>query len=211
MDVSTIRQQILDSEQFVIDELRKVQTLYELKRVIRYDHERIHELDTESVAEHIFGKQCLVDYFLPLEDLEVKLDPVRIRTMIQYHDIDEVETGDIVGYRKSAHDQANERLAAESVINKLPSLLQTSARDALNEYEGMRTPEAKFVKALDKVEPVFHIYSEAGKATLARLKTTKTQHDSIKFPYVRDFPIIKRFVEVMTEQFNKEGYYHSEA
>jgi len=211
MDIDTVKQNILSSEQFVIEELLKFQTLYELKRVIRYDQNRTHELDTESVAEHIFGMQCLVDYFLPLEDVSGDWNQSRIRAMIQYHDIDEIETGDVVGYRKSAQDVANERLAAESVINKLPGVMQASVRSVLDEYEKMETQEAKFVKALDKVEPVFHIYNEKGKATLARLKTTKTQHDKIKFPYVQEFPTIKRFAEVMTEQFNKEGYYHEEA
>ncbi len=208
MKLSDTRQQILTSEEFVINELRKVQRLYGLKKIIRYNHTREHEPHTESDAEHIFGMHCLVDYFLPLEDTDRKWDRDRIRTMVQYHEIDEIVTGDIVGYHKSSDDLNNERTAAEKVITQLPESMQQAVREALDEYEAQSTPEAKFAKAIDKIEPVFHIYNEAGKQTLATLGTTKDQHDRIKFPYLTDFPIIKRFGEVMTNQFEKEGFYH---
>ena len=73
------RQKIFDSNDFVISELKKIQILYELKRIIRYDHKRNHEEHTESDAEHIFGMHCLIDFFLPLEDNEKKL----IRSVIR--------------------------------------------------------------------------------------------------------------------------------
>jgi hypothetical protein len=70
MTITEIRQKLLASDEFVIAELQKVQTLYALKRVIRYNHTREHDVHTESVAEHVFGMHCLVEYFLPLEDLD---------------------------------------------------------------------------------------------------------------------------------------------
>jgi 5'-deoxynucleotidase YfbR-like HD superfamily hydrolase len=207
MDAGVIRQQILDSEQFVIEELRKVQTLYALKHVIRYNHERNHEADTESVAEHIFGMHCLVDYFLLLEDMGEEWDITKIRTMVQYHDSDEIETGDKVGYEKTEADRAAEASASLRVIKKLPEIMQATVTQAIAEYEAKTTPEARFVRAIDKIEPVFHLYNEAGKQTLARLKTTREQHESIKQPYVQEFPTIKRFTEVMSEQFAQDGFY----
>ena len=211
MNLSETRNRILEDEDFVISELQKVQTLYELKKVIRYNHTRQNEQHTESVAEHIFGMHCLIDYFLPLENDNNGWDSEKIRVMAQYHDIDEVITGDIVGYKKSISEQAQERTASEEVINRLPELLQEKVRLVLDEYELKATPEAKFVKAIDKIEPVFHLYNKTGKDTLSYLKTTKNQHDRIKYPYVNGFPIIKRFVDVMTLQFEKEGFYHREA
>ncbi len=209
MNVLEIRQKLLADEVFVIEELRKVQTLYQLKRVIRYDQSRNVEEDTESVAEHIFGMHCLVDYFLPLEDMEGKWDRMTIHTMLQYHDIDEILTGDVVGYRKTSTEVAEERAAAEQTIMKLPISMQEIIRNSLDAYESGSTPEARFVKAIDKIEPVFHLYNEAGRQTMAELKTTKEQHDRIKYPHVEGFPVIKRFAEVMTEQFRKESFYHT--
>lgn len=211
MNLSEIKQNIFESEDFVISELKKMQTLYGLKKEIRYAQSRASETDTESVAEHIYGMHCLMDYFLPLEDEYSNWDQARIRIMIQYHDIDEIETGDVISYLKSESDQAKERDAAELVINKLPFLTQEKIRIALNEYKLKETFESRFVKALDKIEPVFHLYNEEGKGMMLKLKTTKDQHDRVKFPHLQDFPVILRFSEVMTETFAKEGFYHSEA
>lgn len=210
MTISETREKLLSDTAFVITELQKVQTLYELKRVIRYNHNRSEEQHTESVAEHIFGMHCLVDYFLPLEDTEGEWDIARIRTMVQYHDSDEIITGDEIGYRKSAADHANERNASEVVLAKLPTHLAETVRQALDTYESQTTPEAKFVKAIDKIEPVFHLYNETGKTTLAKLRTTKDEHDRIKYPAVEPFPVIRRFAQVMTEQFMREGFYTEE-
>ncbi len=203
-----IKQKLFDSEEFVITELKRVQTLYGLKQVIRYDHTREEEEYTESVAEHIFGMHCLADYFLPLEDDSEAWNRNKIRTMIQYHDIDELVTGDIVGYLKTPSEVVQERAAAEQIVARLPAIMQEAIKSALDEYESNLTSEARFVKAIDKIEPVFHLYNEIGKRTMADLKTTKEQHDRIKYPHVENFPVIKRFVEVMTEQFQREGFYH---
>lgn len=211
MTVSETKQNIFESEDFVISELRKIQTLYRLKKEIRYARTRTSESDTESVAEHIYGMHCLMDYFQSLEDSERKWDQAKIRIMIQYHDIDEIETGDEIGYLKSNMDQLNERAAAELVISKLPEVTQSLIRTALDEYKKQETVESRFVKALDKIEPVFHLYNEEGKAAMARLETTKIQHDRIKFPYIQNFAVMLRFGEVMTETFAKEGFYSADS
>jgi len=208
MNLEESRKQIMTSDEFVVSELLKVQYLYGLKKEIRYGTERNLESDTESVAEHIFGMHCLIDYFAPLENPDADWDMNRIRQICQYHDIDEIETGDVVGYLKSQAACTAERNAAEIAISRLPDIMHSQLRSVLDEYESQQTVESQFVKALDKIEPVFQLYNEAGKETLARLKTTKDQHDRIKFPYVQNFPYIMRFAEVMTEQFKSEGYYH---
>jgi 5'-deoxynucleotidase YfbR-like HD superfamily hydrolase len=199
---------IFESSEFVVSELTKIQTLYELKRVIRYNHKREHEQHTESVAEHIFGMHCLVEYFLPLEDPTGAGDKAKIHAMVQYHDIDEIITGDTIGYLKDPAAEASERVAAEMVIQKLPTTVQSTIRALLDEYEKRETFEAKFVKAIDKTEPIFHTYNEAGKQILNSNRTTRDQHERIKHPYIQDFPIIKRFVDVMTTQFEHEGFFH---
>ena len=135
MTISEIRQKLLASDEFVIAELQKVQTLYALKRVIRYNHTREHEEHTESVAEHVFGMHCLGDYFLPLEDLEGEWQRSKIHSMIQYHDIDEIITGDTIGYLKSEQAHLGERLMQEKVIVTLPEIMQQYVREVTDEYE----------------------------------------------------------------------------
>lgn len=208
MTVSEVRKKLFDCDAFVISELKKIQTLYELKRVIRYGHLRQQEQHTESVAEHIFGMHCLVDYFLPLEDLENQWNQVRIRAMVQYHDLDEILTGDTVGYLKGKDESLREEGAFKEVIAGVPLQMRSWIEKNVHEYKSQRTPEAKFVRAVDKIEPVFHLYNETGKSTLDFLQTTKQQHDRIKYPAIESLPVIKRFAEVMSEQFEQEGFFH---
>jgi 5'-deoxynucleotidase YfbR-like HD superfamily hydrolase len=90
MDIAETRKQIMESDDFVLSEVKKLQTLYELKNVIRYGRERVHEGDTESVAEHLYAIHSLIDYFLPIEDTGVSWDTLKIHQLAQYHDIDEI-------------------------------------------------------------------------------------------------------------------------
>lgn len=207
MTIAEIRQQLLTEDDFVVTELQKVQVLYELKKVIRYDHTRTEEAHTESDAEHIFGMHCLIDYFLPLEDKAGEWDREQIRLMVQYHELDEIITGDKVSYTKTEADKAYEAAQVEPAIKLLPELMQAGVRSVMQEYQAQQTPEARFVKAIDKIEPVFHLYNQTGKETLQRLNTKAEEHNRIKRPYVEPFPVIKRFAEVMNEWFITEGYY----
>lgn len=202
---------IMDSDEFVLSEVQKLKVLYGLKKEIRYGYERIYEHHTESVAEHIYALHCLIDYFLPLEDTEGKWDKLKIHQMAQYHDIDEIETGDIVGYKKTQQEKDYERKAAEIVISNLPETLKVLSRELLDEFDALQSTEARFVKALDKFEPIFEMYSEAGKKWLHENKITREVHNNFKYPYVKGFPIIYRFEQVMADIYEKEGFYYSES
>jgi putative hydrolases of HD superfamily len=205
------KEKLFESPEFVLAEVEKMRTLYGLKKEIRYDQKRIHEAHTESVAEHVYALHCLVDYFLILENPEGDWDKLRIHQMVQYHDIDEIETGDVLGYLKTEVEKENERAAAETVIKNLPDILQPIIRDVLDEYEQQQTPESQFAKAIDKVEPLFHLYDEEGRDTMHRNMTTRGKSDSIKYPYVNNFPFIKRFVEVLSEKYVDENHFYPES
>lgn len=207
MKEEDLRKKILAEDDFVVAELKRVQVLYKLKRVVRYGGSRSLEADTESVAEHIFAMHLLIDYFLPLEDVYGVWNKEYINRLAQYHDIGEIETGDLIGYQKVGTDCAREVEAVKKVVAQLPFSMQTEIREVVQAYQEQVSIESKFVKAIDKIEPVFHLYNEAGQATLARLKTTHQQHASIKEPYVQSFPYLKRFSDVMTKQYDREGYF----
>ncbi|MCA9360787.1 HD domain-containing protein [Candidatus Kaiserbacteria bacterium] len=211
MNSTETLKKILESEEFVLAEVNKIRVLYNLKKEIRYDHKRVHESHTESVAEHIYAMHCLIDYFLPLENPEGNWNAHRIHLMAQYHDIDEIETGDVLGYTKTEAQHAEERAAAETVIDRLPDTLKGIIKDSLDEYEKQESFESKFVKAIDKVEPLFHLCSLEGQSTMLNNKTTREQSDSIKYPYVNGFQSIKRFTDVLTDKFVKDNFFYTES
>lgn len=194
----------------VLEETARLQYLYGLKKVIRYNQGR-HETDsTESVAEHVYGMMILAQYFLPLENPDETWDRARLYEMITLHDIDEIETGDVLGYTKTAETRALELDAMRRTIEKSPIHMQALMNRHVTEYEARETPEARFAKAIDKIEPIFQIFNEEGRVVLHRNKTTPEQSQSIKTPYIQDFPFIKRFEEVIHQELLDGGYYWQE-
>lgn len=191
----------------VLEIFKTFQYLYRLKYEIRYELERDAQDFTESVAEHIYGMHLLADFFLLYEDPEHKLDRGRLRQMITWHDIDEIETGDIIGWKKSEIDRENETIASERVLQKLPEPLKTEATKVLEEYEKQITTEAKFVKAIDKIEPMFHLYNQKGKEWSLAVQLTRDASMRIKVPYVDYFPTIKLFNDHIHDQMESEGFF----
>lgn len=194
----------------VIAETAKLQYLYGLKKVIRYNQDRHATDSTESVAEHVYGMLILAQYFLPLEDSKNKLNRTRLYEMITLHDIDEIETGDTLGYHKTAETRALELDAMKRTIEKAPDHLKAHMIERVEEYEAKESPEAKFAKAIDKIEPLFQIFNEEGRVTLKRNRTTAEQSLRIKTPYIQDFPFIKRFAEIIHQSLVDGDYYWQE-
>lgn len=194
----------------VLEETAKLQYLYGLKKVIRYDQNR-HETDsTESVAEHVYGMLILAQYFLPLENPDGTWDKARLYEMITLHDIDEIETGDVLGYTKTAETRALELAAMKRTIDNAPALMQSHMYARVEEYEAKETSEAKFAKAIDKIEPLFQVFNEEGRAILQRNHTTAEQSLRIKTPYIQDFPYIKRFADTIHQELVDGDYYWRE-
>ncbi len=207
--VEETRNKILSNDDFVLSETKKLQVLYKLKHEIRYSKERDAK-DTESVAEHVFGILNLIEYFLPLENSS-SWNREKIHKMGLVHDIDEIETGDTIGYLKTESDRAEEYNSMQKVIAQLPSSLQKDFQKIAKEYEAQETLEATFVKAIDRIEPLFHLYNEEGKMLLNELKTTYSQSASLKEKYVKPFPTISRFYQVISQKMLEEGFFTEEA
>lgn len=197
------------SNEEILEEVKKIQYLYGLKHEIRYAQTRTDT--TESVAEHIYGMHICALYFLPLEDKDNTWDKARIFQMITLHDIDEIQTGDVIGYLKTESMLANEGNAARSVIKKAPQTMHSYMEKIVNEYELQETTESQFVKAIDKIESCIHMHNEHGKQMLLHNRTTLSQHKSIKDKHTLPFQHIYRFNEVITESMLNQGFFSKEA
>lgn len=199
------------TREHILEDTAKLQYLYGLKKVIRYNQGRQQTDSTESVAEHVYGMHILAQYFLPLEDTENTWDRARIYEMITIHDIDEIETGDVLGYTKTAETRALELASMKRTIDKSPEHLKSRMKDLAEEYEARETPEAKFAKAIDKIEPLFQIFNEEGRQILRTNKTTAEQSLRIKTPYVTEFPFIKKCAEIIHDELVAGDYFWNEA
>ncbi len=208
MTIEEIREHVLTNDDFVKEEFRKLQYYYGLQRVIRNHLTRPEDIETESVAEHIYAMGILANYFSKLEGLEETLNIAKVHNLILWHDIDEIETGDIIGYLKTPEDRQREEEATGIVLAKSPLLLKNHIEDLLTEYKQQESPEARFVKAIDKMDPIFHLLNENGKRLFDLHTATEDQHSRIKKPYIEAYPYMYRFFVVTTDMFRAGGYFH---
>ena len=191
----------------ILEEIARIKYLYKVKGIIRYGRERDPWERAESVAEHVYAMMVLVNYFIPLEDPEGKLDRARIMDMALVHDIDEIENGDIINYKKTDEDRLREEQDMQTALDSIPQSMTIDTRALVDEYNKQETRESQFVKAIDKVEPVFELFDKYGKTIVHKNKTTYEQFIGPKSSYIRDFPMIVQFVEIMTEEMMKQGYF----
>lgn len=206
--MNDVQAQIANSDAFILEETKRIQYAYALKRETRYIIERVEAVASESVAEHIYGLHIIADYFLPIEDPNQQLDWMKVHDMLQYHDIDEIETGDKIGYLKTDAERSEEAAAMIRVIRNFPTHLQEKLQAVLTEYEAQQSSEAKFAKALDRIEPLFQLYNDNGKKILALQQTTSKQSTQIKEDFIKPFPYLYRFYRVLQTTMEKEGFFH---
>lgn len=196
--------------ELILKDVKKLQYLYGLKKEIRYAQTRTLDDSTESVAEHVYGMHICAQYFLPLENPTGTWDKAKIYEMITIHDIDEIETGDMLGYLKTKADKDAEAEAQRVVLKKIPTTMVPLIDNLINEYEEQITQESRFVKALDKMEPVVECYSEKYKHIFAKNKSTIDNWRSIKDKYVKNYPYMKIFAETISLTMVEENFFYKE-
>lgn len=138
-----------------------------LKRELR--HSWLSDGRQESVAEHTWMMSVAAILLSP--HLEHQVDLGHTLKLIALHDIAEAITGDIPYFEESARKQSKMKDETDAIEAMRAMLPQVSAKllfDLWREYEDCETPEARFARALDKLE-VQHQHN------LADLKTWTEQ------------------------------------
>ena len=186
----------------MVEEMHRIRRLYILKETMRYDSERDMSVHSESVAEHLFGMQVLTQYFLPLEDPHFALDRYRINELILYHEIGEIETGDIPVIKKTEDHRVYEHGAARRVADSLPYSIKDLAWNRYAEFEESATPEAQFTVAIDKIEPMFEMLSERGYPLFKVQGYTRDIAIGRKIEATTQFPHMRKFVDAWTEHMD---------
>ena len=184
----------------ILEEMRRIRVLYTLKTTLRYQTTRDHSVHSESVAEHLFAMEIIAQYFLPLEDPKSSLDRTRIHELILFHELGEIETGDIVFHQKNDDHREEERRAAERIAKKLPASLQALALDRVREFDEGQTAEAKFADAIDKIEPIFEMFDESVLPAFRRLHITREMAVGNKRLATGDFPYMRKFLDAWEER-----------
>jgi putative hydrolase of HD superfamily len=109
----------------------------------------------ENSAEHSWHLTVLAlalgEYAPPGTDL------ARVTAMLAVHDLVEVDAGDLSAYAppsEQARQLAAERAAADRLFALLPADQAGPMRQIWDEFEERATPEARFARALDRLQPM---------------------------------------------------------
>jgi putative hydrolases of HD superfamily len=108
----------------------------------------------ENAAEHSWH---LALFAVVLQEYAVEaVDVWRVVQMLLLHDLVEIVCGDtpLLDSNRATGQADRERLAADQVFSLLPASQGKALRELWDEFEAAQTSDAKFAKALDRLQPV---------------------------------------------------------
>jgi putative hydrolases of HD superfamily len=116
----------------------------------------------ENDAEHSWHLALMV--LVLAEYANEPIDVGRTVAMVLIHDLVEIHAGDTGLFDDAAkRDQAErERAAADRLFPLLPADQQKEFRSLWDEFEARRTPEARFARAMDRLQPLLLNFGNHG-------------------------------------------------
>jgi len=117
----------------------------------------------ENSAEHSWHLAVmalvLADHAPPGTDLG------RVIAMLLVHDLVEIDAGDLFLYAdeaQHARQEEAERAAADRIFALLPARQASQIRALWDDFEERQTPEARFARALDRLQPMLANFQAGG-------------------------------------------------
>ena len=150
------------------EKLKELDALFDFFREI--DKEKLIERKTyvtgavrwENDAEHAWH-MALMTYLLS-EYSDEKIDVARTMIMCLIHDIVEIDAGDTYAYDeegKKTQDEREEK-AADRIFALMPEDQAKDLREIFEEFQERKTPEARFARAMDNLQPLLLNDSNGG-------------------------------------------------
>lgn len=140
-----------------------LQAAEKLKSTLRYN--KTTSGRQESSAEHSWRLALMI--FILADELKLEINVNRAVKIALVHDLAEALTGDIdailiaEGKVSKEEKEKQEVVAVDKLQKILPKSIGQEVTDLQNEYNENKTREAKFVKALDKIETLTQL-AESG-------------------------------------------------
>jgi putative hydrolase of HD superfamily len=123
---------------------------------------------SETSAEHSWHLALTALVLAPEHAPELDLE--RVLTMLLVHDLVEVDAGDVPIYDAEARAAIEEveRAAAQRLFGLLPPKQGERLREAWDAFEAVATPEARFARAVDRMQPMLVHWAGDGAAWAQR-------------------------------------------
>jgi len=131
-----------------------------IKRKTYLSDGSVHENDAEHAWHMAVMTILLSDY------ANEKIDVLKTISMLLIHDIVEIDAGDTYAYDNEGKKTQRERelKAADRIYAMLPKEQGDHLRALWDEFEECKTPEAKFARTLDHIQPMMLNAASGGKS-----------------------------------------------
>ncbi|MFW0738116.1 HD domain-containing protein [Flavobacterium sp. T12S277] len=146
------------------DLLSQIAFIKEIDKVkyIQRKTKLFHSDRNENDAEHSWHLALMA--IVLAEHSDEPIDVLKVIKMVLIHDIVEIDAGDTFIYdsQKNHDNTEEERLAANRIFGLLPEKQAEDLISIWEEFEAGQTNEAKFAKAMDRLEPLLQNTSNNG-------------------------------------------------
>jgi len=163
----------------------------------------------ESTADHSWSLALLT--LVAANELSLKIDSDKAIKIALAHDLVEAIAGDtdqslIFTGKKTAEDKNKEEIKAMKKIKQIaPEKSAKELSELWREYEEAETPEARFVKALDKIEGINHMLCKGHDSfDIPELIAPFPRKAVLNFPAT--IPLYEELLVRLKPEFEKNGW-----
>ena len=196
---SSIKDLNLQKQLSFIVEVDKVKNI--MRRTLLIDGSR-RENDAEHSWHLAIMAMLLTEY---AEDKNFTLD--KVLKMVIVHDLVEIYAGDTFAFdvQGNIEKEEKEKLAADKLFSQLPENQGKHLRKLWEEFDEMKTPDARYAAALDRLQPFIHNLCTEGH-TWVLAKVTKEQVYKRSGLSMEVLPALKPWMEEQIEFAIKKGW-----
>lgn len=131
------------------------------KNILRQTHLSGHGR-RENDAEHAWHMSIMAYLLREYANEEINIEKVMIMCLI--HDIVEIDAGDTYAYDEELlkTQKSREEAAKNRIFSILPGDQKKELMDLFDEFEEGKTPEARFARSMDNLQPLILNHSNGG-------------------------------------------------
>ncbi len=165
----------------------------------------------ENSAEHSWHLALAVLLFEPLAR-QRNLNLQRMLEIALLHDLPEIGAGDTYVYDQAGRESQTQReqIAADEIFGVLPDGQNAQFRARWDEFENLSSPEAQFVRGLDRLLPILLNFSTSGRAWLHH-GISAQQVRELNLPVLDAAPALREYCEILIEDAARLGFLRVES
>jgi putative hydrolase of HD superfamily len=160
----------------------------------------------ENVSEHSWHIAVMALILAEYSNVS-NLDILRVIKMLLVHDLVEIDAGDTFLYDREGNDDKHQReqKAAQRIFGLLPAEQSEELRTIWEEFESLSSPEAKFARAMDSLQPILLAYHNKGWSWHEH-NLVKSQVLEKKKPIAKGSTLLWEYTKSLLNQASEKGY-----